>query len=174
MPSLVSPRRLPLVAALAGAAACADAASDAAGPASPSLAPTEERFRAALSPRETVPAVSSDASGEATLTITGSRRITVRLDVANLAGATDAQAHAGGPGEVGPRLAEVFRTLPGFNPLVNGPLVVYSMDRDRMPDPEAFDAFARHARAGTAYVNVRTLRYPAGEIRGQFVRVTSQ
>ena len=170
MPSLASSSRLVVMAAL-GAGACADRAAEAGGPASPSAAATEERYRAALSARETVPAVASDASGEATLLIVGNRRILVQLSVANLGGITDAQAHAGSPGERGPRLADVFRTLPGYHPVVNGPLVVYSMDRDGMPDPERFDAFASNVRAGTAYVNVRTLRYPDGEIRGQLVRV---
>jgi hypothetical protein len=169
-------RSLLVAAAAAGGAACAEAPPGLAARTATTVRPAEERFRAVLSPREAVPAATSEAAGEASLTIVGGHLIVIDLSASGLAGATDAQAHVGRRGEVGPALADVFRTLPGHSarPGTDVPIVVMTMERSQMPSPQLFDELVRNVRAGTAYLNVRTLRFPSGEIRGQFAPAATQ
>lgn len=99
-----------------------------------------------------------------------------KLIVANIDNMTQAHIHCGDATVNGPVVAFLF----GFEPegvTVNGILAegdITSEDIRSRPDSpscsgglQTFEDLISRLRNGTAYVNVHTLAYPGGEIRGQ-------
>jgi hypothetical protein len=142
-----------------------------AGPAVP------ENFIAPLSGGEEVPAVDTNARGVAILQLSkDGTELSYKLIVANLKNATQAHIHCGAAGVNGPVVAFLF----GFDPAgvtVNGVLAEGTVTAANViprPDSAAcpggvanFEELLAKMRSGNAYVNVHTVAYPPGEIRGQ-------
>jgi hypothetical protein len=142
-----------LVAALAlSALGCNDATEDA------------DIFRAALSPGEETPPVSSAASGTAGFQISGNR-VHYSIEVRNIRNVVAAHIHAAPRGTPGP--IRVPFPLTG-TPIatVDGILLEGSFGAADVQGA-SFDDVVALMRSGGAYVNVHTSQYPAGEIRGQ-------
>ena len=133
-------------------------------------------FSTHLTGFEEVPAILSGASGAFTARVSsGGNTLQYELNYANLAStATAAHIHFAQRGVSGPII--VF--LCGGNGTGNCPEragtvrgTISSEDIRAIPEQglEAgdFEGFLRILRAGAAYVNVHSERYPNGEIRGQ-------
>jgi hypothetical protein len=115
-----------------------------------------DRFTATLSGASEVPAVQSDATGTATVTIDGNV-LSWRVEVKGLNDPTMAHIHGAAPGENGGVLVPLFREDKGEDfsgVLTEGKTTV---------EPDVIAAI----RSGNAYVNVHTKANPRGEIRGQ-------
>jgi hypothetical protein len=135
----------------------------------------DTEFEANLSGSEEVPAVSTTASGSATISIQGSA-IVYQVDVTNLTNAVVSHIHVGAPGESGPvrlNLCGVPADSPDCSTETTGVLVEGS---NGITQGITFDSLVSAIRAGNAYVNVHTSdgtstegpgNCPAGEIRGQ-------
>jgi CHRD domain len=136
----------------------------------------ETEFEATLSGSEEVPAVSTPASGSATVSIQGSA-IVYRVDVANIENVVVSHIHVAPPGENGDVRMNLCNTddTPDCSTTGTGVLVEGS---NGIAQGITFDSLVSAIRAGNAYVNVHTSDgvepantgpgdFPGGEIRGQ-------
>ena len=115
-----------------------------------------DTFTATLSGASEVPAVESDATGTATVTIDGNQ-LSWRVEVKGLDNATMAHIHGAAPGENGGVLVPLFREEKGED--FSGVLTEGTTTVE--------DDVVQAIRSGNAYVNVHTKANPRGEIRGQ-------
>lgn len=136
----------------------------------------ETEFEATLSGTEEVPAVSTPASGSATVSIQGSA-IVYTVDVANLENAVLAHIHVAPPGESGPVRMNLCGTPDGVPACTSGTGTLVTGTNGNTEEI-TFDSLVSAIRAGNAYVNVHTSDgeapantgpgdFPGGEIRGQ-------
>jgi hypothetical protein len=153
---------------LAGIAACSDDDDDGTEPGT--------EFEALLSGGEEVPAVTTTATGNATITVEGSQ-IVYRVDVVNLANAVVSHIHVAAEGENGPVRLNLCGTPDGVPACGSGTGVLVE-GANGNTEGITFDSLVSAIRAGNAYVNVHTddgegLQntgagdMASGEIRGQ-------
>lgn len=122
-------------------------------------------FLATLSPANEVPARESSASGVARITFDGAT-VTFVVAANNFENYTMGHIHSGAAGVNGP--VRVFLYGPSAPAsLAGGTLVQSSFTASDMVGGFDFNTLIEEMRAGTAYVNFHTTRYPGGEIRGQ-------
>lgn len=143
--------------------------------AAPAQAAGPENFRTHLTGAGEIPAVQTQAQGQAVLQLRG-QELDFRLIVANIEDVTQAHIHCGGPDVNGPVAAFLFGLVED-GVTHNGVLsagTVTPGDVIPLPDSDVcpggvtdFDDLLDKIRSGEAYVNVHTLANPAGEIRGQ-------
>lgn len=175
-----------MIVALAGAALGFAACSEDV----PSTAPLLRKLTAVLSPANEVPPVTANSSGTSNVTVVTERNVsngkldttTVRVQtlVSNLDSVTVGHIHAGAAGVAGPvivnllptyglvRGQRVARTLPDSSTTINGSLSFVDITRaSTFSAPFNFDSLLARINAGTAYVNIHTIKNPGGEIRGQ-------
>jgi CHRD domain len=134
----------------------------------------DTEFEATLSGSEEVPAVSTTASGNATVSIQGSA-IVYQVDVANLENAVLAHIHVAPPGVSGPVRMNLCGTPDGVPACTSGTGTLVTGTNGNTEEI-TFDSLVSAIRAGNAYVNVHTSdgtaeqgpgNFPSGEIRGQ-------
>jgi glucose/arabinose dehydrogenase len=126
------------------------------------------RFRAHLSGDEEVPPVETRAQGQATFKFDRDlTELSYKLNVANIDDVVSAHIHCAPEGENGPVGVTLFSGGP-ISP--NGILAegtVAAPDEGNACSWETLADVESAIRRGFGYVNVHTLAYPAGEIRGQ-------
>ena len=105
-----------------------------------------------LSGSNEVPAVTSPASGSATVTVSSDRTVTGRITVSGMT-ATAAHIHQGAPGANGPVIVPFV--MQGDNTFV-------ARDGAKMTE-EQYSAY----KSGNTYINVHSAKNPGGEIRAQ-------
>ncbi len=121
------------------------------------------RFSAPLSGRAEVPMVESDASGQATFTLSrDEQKLYYELLVQDIANVVQAHIHDGLPDENGPVVAFLFGPADPPTGPVHGRLSKGVLSIGDLPD-----GFLDALRNGEFYVNVHTTEVPSGEIRGQ-------
>jgi hypothetical protein len=145
--------------------------------AAPAQAAPPENFRAHLTGAGEVPAVDTAAQGQSIVRIVdGGAALEFQLIVANIDGVVQSHIHCGAEGVNGPVVVFLFGPVPA-GVTHNGLLAAgtaTAADLIPLPDsPECpggiadFDDLLAKIRSGDAYVNVHSLEFPAGEIRGQ-------
>jgi hypothetical protein len=161
-------RRFLLVAAIAAVLALL---------AAPAGSAPVQKHRAILSGDEEVPAVDTRARGQATFRVNAdATALSYRLLVANIDGVTQAHLHCGAAGVNGPVVAFLFGPdVDGTT--VNGVLAAGTLTAaDVIPRPDSpacpggvanFHEMLDRIESGEVYVNVHTLEWSGGEIRGQ-------
>ncbi|WP_049902582.1 ferritin-like domain-containing protein [Halococcus agarilyticus] len=121
-----------------------------------------------LSGEQEVPPVDTDASGDATLTLTRDPpELEYELTVSNIENVTAAHIHIGNEGENGPIVAPLFSDESGVSE--DGVLATGTITEDDLVGPlegKSFSELQSMVEEG-AYVNVHTKEHPKGEIRGQ-------
>ncbi|MCU6708580.1 CHRD domain-containing protein [Paenibacillus sp. J5C_2022] len=92
-----------------------------------------------------------------------------RLILRNIRRVTQAQIHLGRPGQNGPVVAFLFGPVSGGVSFRRGVINGVLRDRDLVGPlrGSTIRELIREIERGNAYVNVYTVRYPNGEIRGQ-------
>ena len=145
---------------------------------------TDDEFRAVLRGAEEVPPVTTNTTGVMEINFSGSpSKLLVELSLSRGRRVTQAHFHCGRRGVNGPIVAFVA----GFHDRgwdVDGAWIDHetltnaNILQDATPAPpacpRAINTLADLRRAmldGLIYVNVHTLAHPAGEVRGQVVRV---
>jgi hypothetical protein len=121
---------------------------------------------ATLSGANEVPPNPSAATGTGSFTINGAT-VDYRVEVQGLVDIVGAHIHSGAAGANGPVRVDL---LPNA---VSGPtngLLSQGTFSAAEVRGITYDELLAEIRAGTAYVNVHTSTYPAGEIRGQTTR----
>jgi hypothetical protein len=137
----------------------------------------DTEFEAALSGENEVPAVTTTATGTATLTVEGSE-IVYSVVVANLENAVVSHIHVEAEGENGPVRMNLCGTPPETPACTSGTGTLVSGSNGITQDGITFDSLLSAIRAGNAYVNVHTDDgippqntgagdMVSGEIRGQ-------
>lgn len=111
-------------------------------------------YTATLNGANEVPANNSTATGTATLTFNKDTKVFNLVVTHTVLGPTAGHIHEGAPGENG---GVVFGFISADSPIefTEGPLTT---------------AQEADLNAGLYYVNIQTLAYPGGEIRGQLVK----
>ncbi len=118
-------------------------------------------------------ATNSNGNGTATVAYTAANNdFTYNLSWANLTGsATMAHIHLGAPGVDGPILIPFFMsTMPGTDTLTG---TLTQADVTPANGISTIAQVAQAIEAGNAYVNIHTVLYPAGELRGQLATSSS-
>lgn len=122
-------------------------------------------FQATLTGAEEVPAVTTTASGSATISIEGDE-IVYRVEVADLQNVLVSHIHVEEPGENGPVRLNLCNT-PETPECQTGDGVLVEGSNGVTQGGISFDSLVSAIRAGNAYVNVHTTQNQNGEIRGQ-------
>lgn len=134
------------------------------GPTGPAGDPGLESFTVTMTGANEVPAVTTTATGTASLTLVGSTLL-YRVDVANIANVTAAHIH--GPAAAGANATvRVDLYIPPSGTTFTGTGTL-SQGAAAAPRGISFDSLLVLLRNGNAYVNVHTTAHPPGEIRGQ-------
>lgn len=120
-------------------------------------------LQADLSGTNEVPARATAASGTAGITIEGNV-VHFSVEVHDIQAVSLAHIHSGAAGVNGPVRVDFFLG-PVTGPM-NGILASGSFTASDVRGV-SFDEILNQMRAGTAYVNVHSPTFPAGEIRGQ-------
>lgn len=131
-------------------------------------------FVAPLSGDQEVPPADTDATGVSIFQLSrDGSELSYRLNVANIENVTQAHIHVGARGVNGPVVVWLYpdgppaQLIPGRT---SGTLATGTITADDLVGPLAgasLDDLLDTIRAGNAYVNVHTLQFPPGEIRGQ-------
>ncbi|HYG56870.1 MAG TPA: CHRD domain-containing protein [Symbiobacteriaceae bacterium] len=132
------------------------------------------QFTAALSGAQEVPPVVSAGSGLAHLGFDSRfTRLRVLLTIANLRQVTAAHIHLGRPGQNGPIVLFLFGpSAPAdfLNPTVITNATFTAANLTGPLEGQPLSQLGRHIMEGNAYVNVHTVAWPNGEVRGQIGR----
>ncbi|MEM4333808.1 MAG: CHRD domain-containing protein [Nitrososphaerota archaeon] len=136
-------------------------------------------FVATLSGFNEVPSVASNGFGFAIVTISEDEKsITFELTYYDLANVSMAHIHFGRDGHVGGVAVWLCGGPKPACPTSYGKVTGTRTASDVVALPAQglnagdFDQLIKAIRAGAAYVNVHTAKFPAGEIRGQLVPIT--
>jgi hypothetical protein len=116
------------------------------------MADSPNTQRIALLPGNEVPAVNSQATGTATITIKDDRSVVAAVSVSGMT-ATASHIHEAAMGTNGPVIVPFVKS--GDNTFING------------PDAKLTEAQYAAYKAGRLYVNVHSAAFPGGEVRGQ-------
>ncbi|MFL1675014.1 CHRD domain-containing protein [Paenibacillus dendritiformis] len=127
-------------------------------------------FRAILSGRNEVPPVRTIASGNASFELSSNRtQLRFRLVIRNINRVTQAHIHLGRRGQNGPIVAFLFGPSKFGISVRRGVIrgVLTSRDLIGPLKGKTIRDLIREIERGNAYVNVHTIQFPDGEIRGQ-------
>lgn len=129
----------------------------------------ENHFKAKLSPKEEVPAITAKSSGKAEFKLgKDAKELTYKLQVKNIADTSAAHIHQGKKGENGPPIVGLFSG--GKKGKFSGTLSEGTItEKDLMGSLKGkpLDELVKLLKSGDTYVNVHTDANPSGEIRGQ-------
>lgn len=138
--------------------------------------PGVEMYRSVMTGAEEVPAVSTLASGSASIHMSSDGGALVyAITVSGISDVTDAHIHVGARGEVGAPVVDLFDGTRSGE--YNGLLVQGTIEPgDLVGSLSGMTLADLHTliTSGRAYLNVHTARHPAGEIRGQVTTVPAQ
>jgi hypothetical protein len=131
-------------------------------------------FGAPLSGAEEVPARDTRARGQASFRLSADgSQLHYRLIVANIENVTQAHIHLAPAGANGPFVLWLYpdgapaQLIAGRSQGILAERTVTEADLVGSLAGRPLADLVEHMRSGNAYVNVHTLRYPPGEVRGQ-------
>ena len=136
----------------------------------------EQKFWTGLEGEFENPQVDTTASGIAVFKV-AEDSIWYLINVTGIDKVTASHIHGGALGENGPILASLYRTNDNFTGNINGTLTQGNITGQTLVGQAAardqlFDIVSR-MKNGTTYVDVHTIDYPAGELRGQIMSANS-
>ncbi|MBI2851070.1 MAG: CHRD domain-containing protein [Chloroflexi bacterium] len=131
-------------------------------------------FEAHLSGGEEVPPVDTQAQGEAIFRFSDDgATLSFRLMVSNAENVSMAHIHLAARGQNGPVAVWLYPLAPPAKPIpgrFDGELSTGNITAANLVGPlqgQPLSALIERIKAGEAYVNVHTAKFPGGEIRGQ-------
>ena len=129
----------------------------------------EKSFKAMLAGSASVPAVETMAKGDATFTfIKDDKALTYYVTVSDIENVTAAHIHLGKIAENGPPVALITNEKKAgkfSGTLAEGTITEKELMGSLMG--KSVKDLVKEIKAGNAYLNVHTDKYPNGEIRGQ-------
>lgn len=126
-------------------------------------------FRAKLSGSQEVPKVKTPARGSLKIIYTGGREMSFQLNVDRITSPTAAHIHRGKKGESGAPVAGLFGgplKMGKFKGILAEGLITEESLMGELEGKTVAD-LARLMESGETYVDVLTVTYPLGELRGQ-------
>jgi len=127
-------------------------------------------FSAKLIGAEVVPAVTTDATGQAVVNLDAAdTEVAYKVTVTDISDATSCHMHLAPAGKAGEVIADLF-VGPKKQGSFSGTLCEGSLRVADLKGPlegKTIKAVISALRAGSTYVEVRTDSFPSGEIRGQ-------
>lgn len=124
--------------------------------------------------KQEVPMVETDASGKGSFKVfEDERKIKFDVKAKNIEGITAAHLHCGAKGENGPVVVDLFSNTEGID--ANSKFADGTIDIDDIsaagascsPNIFTMTHLVQAMREGRIYLNIHTVQYPNGEIRGQ-------
>jgi hypothetical protein len=138
------------------------------------LAEGNRNFRTHLTGAEEVPAVETQAQGQAIFQLSkDGTELHYKLIVANIENVSMAHIHLGPAGVNGPVVVWLYPAAPPPLPIegrFSGVLAEGTITEANLVGllaGEPLSTLIEEMRAGNTYVNVHTAQYPGGEVRGQ-------
>jgi hypothetical protein len=132
----------------------------------------ETTYVAQLSGANEVPAAPAGASGTATFTLTG-KSLSYRVTVSGLSGnAAASHIHVGGAGVNGSIIVPFNAAQVRTGEVASG-IIDLTLPISNGQSTITGDSLLVLLDRGLAYTNVHTAAHPAGEIRGQIIKMTS-
>jgi hypothetical protein len=131
------------------------------------------RFFAKLRGRNEVPPVRTNARGEASFRLSGDgQRLHFNISLEDIDDVTVAHIHFGPKGVNGPVVVTLFGPLAKAVSVREAELtgVITKDDLEGPLEGRSLNALLKLMKSGNTYVNVHTVRFPDGEIRGQIKR----
>lgn len=135
----------------------------------------EQKFWTGLEGEFEKPQVDTNASGMAVFKVTQDN-IWYLINITGIDKVTAAHIHSGAPEENGPILAWLFRSNGTLTGNIDGILTQGNITGKMLEGPSIGDQLSEIVsgmKNGTTYVDVHTLDYPNGEIRGQIMSTNS-
>jgi hypothetical protein len=135
----------------------------------------EQGYWAGLEGEFEIPKVDTSSSGMAVFKITQDNMGYI-INVTGIDKVTSAHIHSGGIGENGPIVALLFGTTGTVTGNINGTLTQGNVSGEMLTDQLGamrLSELALLMKHSTAYVDLHTVDYPNGEIRGQIMSVNS-
>ena len=121
------------------------------------------------------PQLDTNASGMAVFKSTPGN-IWYQINITGIDKVTAAHIHSGALGEKGPILASLFRSNGTITGNINGTLTQGIITGEMLEGPLVSDQLSEIAlgmKNGSTYVDVHTVDYPNGEVRGQIMSANS-
>ncbi|KFM99757.1 CHRD domain-containing protein [Bacillus clarus] len=127
-------------------------------------------FFAKLRGENEVPPVETDARGEAFFKLSRDQlRLKFKLDLFDIENVVVAHLHLGAKGTNGPVVAFLFGPI--TNPVsIECATLTGTITQEELVGPlagQTLDDLVEEINSGNIYINVHTVQYPNGEIRGQ-------
>ncbi|HBA87297.1 MAG TPA: hypothetical protein DCZ75_04700 [Geobacter sp.] len=126
-------------------------------------------YRAKLSGAQEVPSVKTPAKGDLKIIYTGGAEMSFELNVKRITSPTAAHIHHGKKGENGPPVAGLFGgpvKMGKFKGILAEGLITEESLMGEL-EGKTVEDLARLIESGETYVDVLTVTYPLGELRGQ-------
>ncbi len=139
---------------------------------SPSTAFANHDFVANLTGQEEVPAVDTQATGEARFTpiLPTNETLNFNVNASGIQNVTQGHIHSGALGENGPIVVTLFVFDPAQNPNQDGITVdgnITAVDLTGPMQGKTVADLLTAIKSNSTYVNIHTVQNPDGEIRGQ-------
>ena len=136
----------------------------------------DNRFSAPLSGMEEVPPVNTNSTGIALFEFLNENEVSFMVNVTNMDNIKAAHIHMGEFGQNGDVISTLFNSSNGPTGIINGTLAEGKITAGDLQGPlkgkTLFDLFKFMNNTQT-YVNIHSVEYPKGEIRGQITTVNA-
>lgn len=140
------------------------------------LAATDNRFSAPLTGMEEVPPVNTNSTGISIFELLNSNTLNYKLNVTNMDNIKAAHIHLGNFSENGDVVATLFNSSKTPTDIINGTLVEGQITTANLQGPlkeKTIPDLVQLINSTQTYVNIHTVEYPNGEIRGQLTTVNA-
>lgn len=140
------------------------------------LGAADNRFSAPLTGMEEVPPVNTNSTGISIFELLNSNTLNYKLNVTNMDNIKAAHIHLGNFSENGDVVATLFNSSKTPTDIINGTLVEGQITTANLQGPlkeKTIPDLVQLINSTQTYVNIHTVEYPNGEIRGQLTTVNA-
>jgi len=140
------------------------------------LGAVDNRFSAPLTGMEEVPPVTTNSTGISIFELINNNTINYKLNVTNMDNIKAAHIHLGNFSQNGDVVATLFNSSKTPTDMINGTLVEGKITTANLQGPlkeKTISDLVQLMNTTQTYVNIHTVEYPNGEIRGQLTTVNA-
>lgn len=140
------------------------------------LGAADNRFSAPLTGMEEVPPVNTNSTGISIFELINNNTLNYKLNVTNMDNIKAAHIHLGNFSENGDVVATLFNSSKTPTDTINGTLVEGKITAANLQGPlkeKTIPDLVQLINTTQTYVNIHTVEYPNGEIRGQLTTVNA-
>lgn len=140
------------------------------------LGAADNRFSAPLTGMEEVPPVATNSTGISIFELINNNTLNYKLNVTNMDNIKAAHIHLGNFSQNGDVVATLFNSSKTPTDMINGTLVEGKITAANLQGPlkeKTISDLVQLMNTTQTYVNIHTVEYPNGEIRGQLTTVNA-